>query len=103
MRRRQLWVFASCARRQSRRSKRADPKSISASAWDWRLHELKKVNLPVKKDRKGDTAPVGEVGKISSFDIGAEIHGGGAPGRKMSARAAAAGKSGYVGARKGRR
>ena len=59
--------------------------------------------MPVKKDRKGDTAPVGEVGKISSFDIGAEIHGGGAPGRKMSSRAAAVSRGGYVGAERGRR
>ncbi len=81
----------------------AVPISSSASAWDWRLHELKKMSLPVNKDRKGDTAPVGEVEKISSFDIGAEIHGGGAPGRKMSSRAAAVSRGGYVGAGKGGR
>ncbi len=81
----------------------AVPTSSSASAWDWRLHELKKVNLPVIKDRKGDTAPVGEVGKISTLDIGAKIHGGGAPGRKMSSSAAAVGRGGYVGAGRGGR
>ena len=59
------------------------------------------MNLPVSKARCGDTAPVGEVEKISITDIGAEIHGGGAPGRKMSTRAAAVGRGGYIGAGKG--
>ena len=77
--------------------------SKSAFAWDWRLHELQKMNLVVYKRREGDTAPVGEVVKISSFDIGAEIHGGGAPGRKMSSSGAAVGRGGYVGAERGGR
>ena len=61
------------------------------------------MNLVVHKDREGDTAPVGEVEKISITDIGAEIHGGGAPGSKMSSRAAAVSRGGYVGAERGRR
>ena len=61
------------------------------------------MNLVVHKDREGDTAPVGEVKKKSSTDIGTEIHGGGAPGRKMSISAAAVGRGGYVGAGRGGR
>ena len=91
------------AGRQSRRSIRADPKSISATAWDWRLHKLQNMNLPASKARCGDTAPVGEVEKISSFDIGAEIHGGGAPGSKMSSSAAAVGRGGDIEAGRGGR
>ena len=72
-------------------------------AWDWRLQELQKKNLVVHKDREGDTAPVGEVEKISSKDIGAKIHGGGAPGSKVSTRAAAVGRGGDIEAGRGGR
>ena len=61
------------------------------------------MNLPVRKARCGDTAPVGEVEKISSKDIGAEIHGGGAPESKMSISAAAVGRGGYIEAGRGGR
>ena len=68
-----------------------------------RLHKLKKMNVVVRKDHKGDTAPVGEVQKKGTFDLGAEIHGGGAPGSKVSSSAAAVGRGGYVGAGRGGR
>ena len=104
MRRHQLWAFDSSARGATVKAReRADPKSISATAWDWRLHKLQKMNMPVFKSRCGDTAPVGEVEKISSTDIGAEIHGGGAPGSKVSKRAAAVGKGGDIEAGRGGR
>ena len=61
------------------------------------------MNMPVCKARCGDTAPVGEVEKISTFDIGAEIHGGGDPGSKVSSSAAAVGRGGDIGAGRGGR
>ena len=53
------------------------------------LYELKEVNLVVRKERCGNTAAVREDMQMSVPDISAEVHRGGAPGRKMSVSAPA--------------
>ena len=71
------------------RPPRACPLSSTAFLGRMRLYELKEMNLAVIKTRCGNTAAVREGEQFNVSDISAEVHRGGAPGRKMCASAPA--------------
>jgi len=73
----------------SPRPPRACPLLSTAFTWRMHLYELKEVNLAVSEERCGNTAAVREGKQLSALYISAEVHRGGAPGRKMCASAPA--------------